>query len=71
MTKDLRKLAYQLAGKNRLPSILKGDYKSAGLDRLKEFFERHPEPSLRKSKPTSAALGKWNLTKLQQHHSLT
>lgn len=52
---DLRKIAFQLAEKNNIPHPFNKNTKEAGKDWVFGFLKRHPELSLRKPEPTSAA----------------
>lgn len=54
-TTDLRRLAYQLAIRNKLQHNFNTEKQLAGLDWLKGFFSRHTDLSLRKPEATSAA----------------
>lgn len=54
-TTELRRLAYQLATRNKLQHNFNTQKQLAGLDWLKGFFSRHPDLSLRKPEATSAA----------------
>lgn len=54
-TKDLRRLAFQLAEKNNIKHTFNQGDQMAGLDWLKGFLKRHPDLSLRNPEPTSAA----------------
>lgn len=53
-TKDLRRLAFELAERNHLKHSF-GTNGIAGIDWLKNFLKRHPDLSLRSPEPTSAA----------------
>lgn len=54
-TKDLRRLAYDLAEHNKLQHKFNNDTKMAGRIWLDNFLKRNPDLSLRKPEPTSAA----------------
>ena len=54
-SKDLRKLAYELAEKNKLKHNFNQDTKLAGKKWSEDFMKRHPTLSLRKPEATSAA----------------
>ncbi|KOC59892.1 hypothetical protein WH47_10533 [Habropoda laboriosa] len=54
-TTDLRKMAYQLAVKNRKKCNFNTDKQMASIDWLKGFLKRHLDLSIRKSEAISAA----------------
>ncbi|XP_034839890.2 uncharacterized protein [Maniola hyperantus] len=54
-TKDLRRLAYELAEQNNLQHNFCHETKMAGRIWLENFLKRNPDLSLRKPEPTSAA----------------
>lgn len=54
-TRDLRRLAYQLAEKNNIPHKFSHEHQAAGKEWLYGFQKRHPEISLRCPEATSAA----------------
>lgn len=54
-SRDLRKLAYEVAEKNRIPHKFDSKTGLAGIDWLKGLVKRHPDISYRKPEPTSAA----------------
>ena len=52
-TKDIRKLAYEMAKASGKLSQFKSDTQEVGVEWLKGFMQRHPELSLRIPEPTS------------------
>lgn len=56
-SRNLRKLAFKVAQKNRFPHKFDSECGLAGIDWLKGFLKRHPDVSYRKPEPTTAAIG--------------
>ena len=52
---DIKRMAFQLAFRNRLPHPFNGVTKSAGIKWLRLFLKRHPELSMRTPQGMSAA----------------
>jgi hypothetical protein len=57
-TTDVKRIAFQLAIKNDIPHPFSGKDKKAGWKWFHNFMHLHPQPSLRKPEPTSAARAK-------------
>ncbi|KAJ0169726.1 hypothetical protein K1T71_014332 [Dendrolimus kikuchii] len=52
---ELRRLAYEIAERNKMAHKFNADKCVAGVDWLKGFLKRHPDITYRKPEPTSAA----------------
>lgn len=70
-TIDVRRLAYELAIRNRIPHSFNSKQKMAGWDWLKGFTQRNPEISLRRPEATSAARARsFNKPQIQKYFEL-